>query len=127
MTDPDFPEELRSFIQDTIPSVDAAELLVLLAAHSERAYRINEAIDAMRPTALTEPAARRYLLHFHARGLVSSADEAFRYEPANPELDPMVRSLMRVFNERPVTLVRLIYAPKDEKIRSFADAFRIKK
>jgi hypothetical protein len=32
-----------------------------------------------------------------------------------------------VYNERPVTLVRVIYSPKDDKIRSFADAFRLKK
>jgi hypothetical protein len=32
---------------------------------------------------------------------------------------------MRVYNARPVTMVRVIYALRDEKIRSFADAFRI--
>jgi len=126
--DPDFPQELRSFIQDTIPSVDAAELLVLLAHEPERQYSVREAVDAMRPTAVTEAAARRYLLHFLARGLVTAPKEdAYRYEPASPERDTMVRALTRVYNERPVTLVRMIYAPRDEKIRSFADAFRIKK
>jgi len=126
--DPDFPQELRSFIQDTIPSVDAAELLVLLAHDPQREYSVRAAVEAMRPTAVTEPAARRYLLHFLARGLVSAAKEdSYRYDPASPEHDTMVRALTRVYNERPVTLVRMIYAPKDEKIRSFADAFRIKK
>ena len=127
-SDPDFPQELQSFIQDTIPSVDAAELLVLLARDPQREYSASGAVDAMRPTAVTEPAARRYLLHFLARGLVAAPKEdSYRYDPASPELDTMVRALTRVYNERPVTLVRMIYAPKDEKIRSFADAFRIKK
>ena len=126
--DPDFPPELRSFIQDIVPSVDAAELLVLLAHDPGRQYSVREAVDAMRPTAVTEPAARRYLLHFLARGLVAAPKEdTYHYEPASPERDTMVRALARVYNERPVTLVRLIYAPRDEKIRSFADAFRIKK
>ena len=54
-------------------------------------------------------------------------NNAYRYSPASPELDALVRALTKVYNERPVTLVRMIYAPRDEKIRSFADAFRLKK
>jgi hypothetical protein len=82
----------------------------------------------MRPTAVTEAAARRYLAHFEARGVVAQeTDSSYCYAPASAELDAVVGALTRVYNERPVTLVRMIYAPKDEKIRSFADAFRLKK
>ena len=128
MSDPDFPEELRSFIQEAIPTVDSAELLVLLATHRDRHYSLVELLEAMRPTIITEAAARRYLGTFYERGIISArADDAYQYSPSSPELDATVRALTRVYNERPVTLVRVIYAPKDEKIRSFADAFRIKK
>ena len=128
MSDPDFPEALRAFIREMIPSVDAAELLVLLASNRDRAYTVDEAVQAMHPTAVTAPAARRYLLHFQAQGVVVAHEgAAYQYAPGSDELDAAVAALTRVFNERPVTLVRLIYAPKDEKIRSFADAFRLKK
>ena len=128
MSDPDFPEDLRSFIQETIPTVDAAELLVALARERGRQFQIAALLEAMRPTAVTEPAARRYLAHFQARGLVAhETDNGYQYAPATPELDAAVCALTRVYNERPVTLVRMIYAPRDEKIRSFADAFRLKK
>ena len=128
MTDPDFPDDLRAFLQEYISSVDAAELLIVLARDPARRYRLGEVIDAMRPTVLSEPAARRYLIHFEAHGLVTSErGETYQYSPATPALDAEVRALTKVYNERPVTLVRLIYAPKDEKIRSFADAFRLKK
>lgn len=127
MTDADFPEELRSFIQDAIPSLDAAELLLMLARGATRAYTPREAVNALRPTALTEADARRYLAHFQTRGIVA-ADAAGGYRYAGDgDLDRRVQELTRVFNERPVTLVRLIYAGGDEKIRSFAEAFRIKK
>lgn len=128
MSDPDFPEDLRSFIQETIPTVDAAELLVALARKREEHHQVPALLETMRPTALTEPAARRYLVHFQSRGLVEQkGDGSYQYVPANVELDSAVTALTRVYNERPVTLVRMIYAPKDEKIRSFADAFRLKK
>jgi hypothetical protein len=128
MTDPDFPEELRSFIQEAIPSVDAAELLLVLAQHPEREYPVSELIDAMRPTAVSEPVVGRYLNRFHTIGVVEAKENnAYVYRPASPDLDGLVRALTKVYNERPVTLVRMIYAPRDEKIRSFADAFRLKK
>ena len=128
MTDPDFTDDLRSFIQEYIPTVDAAELLIRLAAEPVRAYRLADAISEMHPTVLSEAAARRYLVHFEAHGLVKSeGGQTWQYSPATPALDAAARALTKVFNERPVTLVRIIYAPKDEKIRSFADAFRLKK
>ena len=36
-------------------------------------------------------------------------------------------TLAQAYEQRPVTLVRLIYALRDRKIRSFADAFRLRK
>lgn len=126
--DPDFPEELRSFIQETIPSVDAAELLLVLAQHPDRDYQVVDVINTMRPTAVSEPVVRRYLNHFHSVGVVAvKENNTYRYSPSSPELDGLVRALTKVYNERPVTLVRMIYAPRDDKIRSFADAFRLKK
>ena len=128
MSDPDFPEDLRSFIQEYISSVDAAELLIVLARDPARKYRLSELIDALRPSALSETAARRHLAHFETHGfVVSEGADVFQYSAATPALDAAVRALSKVYNERPVTLVRMIYAPKDEKIRSFADAFRLKK
>ena len=128
MTDPDFPEELRAFIDETIPSLDAAEMLVLLALHPEQRYSVGSVVESMRPTSVSEAAAKAYLQHFHERSLVVERDgDSYQYAPARPELDALVRALTRVYNERPVTLVRVIYASKDEKIRSFADAFRLKK
>ena len=128
MSDPDFPEDLRSFIQEYISSVDSAELLIVLARDPARKYRLSELIEALRPSVLSEAAARRHLAHFAAQGfVVSESADVFQYSAATPGLDAAVRALTKVYNERPVTLVRMIYAPKDEKIRSFADAFRLKK
>jgi len=37
-----------------------------------------------------------------------------------------VRTLARAYQERPVTLIRVIYALRDTKIQSFADAFKLR-
>jgi DNA-binding transcriptional ArsR family regulator len=126
--DPDFPEALRAFIRDHIADVDAAELLLQLAREPGRQYDVASLLGALNPTGITEPTARRHLALFEERGLIQSAEAGrYRYSPATPEVDDCVQALMRVYNARPVTMVRMIYALRDEKIRSFADAFRIKK
>ena len=128
MTDPDFPDELRAFIRDHVPDVDAAELLLMLAREPGRRYDVAELIAALQPSAINDAAARRHLALFQERGLVvSTRASTFEYAPDTPQLDALVHALGKVYRERPVTMVRMIYDLKDEKIRSFADAFRIKK
>ena len=127
MEDPDFPESLRAFIREHIPDVDAAELLLKLAREPGRSYDLALLLGELRPTAISEAAARRHLTHFEERGLVGSQAGSYSYRPSTADADRCVQALMRVYNARPVTMVRVIYALRDERIRSFADAFRIKK
>ena len=127
MNDPDFPEELRVFIRDNIADVDAAELLLQLASRRERSYPLHELLADLRPTPISEAVARKHLALFAERGLVAFSSDTYQYNPATPQLDAAVHALTRVYHARPVTMVRMIYALRDEKIRSFADAFRIKK
>lgn len=44
-----------------------------------------------------------------------------------PELAAHVAMLVKAYEERPVTLFRIIYALRDANIRSFADAFKVRK
>ena len=99
----------------------------MLAREPARGYTPADAAAALRPTALTESEARRHLTHFQSRGLLSAESAGTYCYAAAGDLDRVVKELVRAFNERPVTLVRVIYASGDEKIRSFAEAFRIKK
>jgi hypothetical protein len=43
------------------------------------------------------------------------------------ELAAPVAMLAKAYEERPVTLFRIIYALRDANIRSFADAFKLRK
>jgi hypothetical protein len=128
MSDPDFPEALRSFIRDNIPDVDAAELLLLLARNPERRFDLHTLLSELSSTAVTAPIARKHLALLQERGLVVSTQAStYQYIPSSPQIDQAVQALTRVYDERPVTMVRVIYALRDERIRSFADAFRIKR
>jgi len=125
MTDADFPEDLCLFISDAIPTIDAAQLLVLLAQDPIRHWKVEDILQELRPTVIAESEIRRCLSLFLARGLVvENQDGRFHYRPTSPDLDATVGALAKAFNQRPVTLIGIIYS---RKIQSFADAFKIKK
>jgi hypothetical protein len=71
-------------------------------------------------------AAGSYLARFEAVGLVERTDRRYRYR-AQSDLAPQVEMLAAAYNHRPVTLVRVIFALRDSRIQSFADAFKLRK
>jgi len=124
-----FSDEFCRFIQTTVPSVGAAEVLLNLLRQPGRPWSAAEATrEQPRDAIVSEDDARKWLELFAARGVVAQTpDGRFRYAPASADVDALVRILERAYNERPVTLIQMIYALRDAKIRSFADAFKFRK
>jgi hypothetical protein len=125
----DFSDEFCQFLQSAVPAVETAELLLVLRRESARAWTIAEAVAALGAGAsLPEDAAARYVDELQARGLVAiDAARRVQYRPASDTLAAHVATLEKVYRERPVTLIRVIYGLRDSKIRSFADAFRLRR
>ena len=105
--DADFSDEFCRFVQLHLPTVDAAELLLGAYRNPDLALQAGPAAEALR-----------------AAGVL---DERLRYRPASEALAHHVATLAQAWEERPVTMVRLIYALRDHKIQSFAEAFKLRK
>ena len=58
---------------------------------------------------------------------VEVAERLIAEPPDDPVLKAHVATLAQAYEQRPVTLIRLIYALRDGKIRSFADAFKLRR
>lgn len=129
MEDAEFSDAFCLFVQTAIPAVDAAELLLLIADRPDVASSAQDLLERLRPkAAMAEEDAQRHIANFQNRGLVElDGERKVRYRPASEDLAHHVRTLAQAYEERPVTLVRVIYALRDSKIRSFADAFRLRK
>ena len=127
MEDAAFSDDFCVFLRGAVPTVDAAELLLLLQREPERWWTADEAARALLPGAsLNEADAARYVGIFQGNGLLAiGEDRRVQYRPAFGELDAHVRTLAQAYSERPVTLIRVIYALRDSKIQSFADAFKL--
>lgn len=128
MEDAAFSDEFCRFLRAAVPTVDAAEVLLLLHGDAERWWSAEEVVGALATSvSLTASAAAACLAVLQANGLIASGpDKRVQYRPGYGELDAHVRTLAQAYRERPVTLIRVIYALRDSKIRSFADAFRLK-
>jgi hypothetical protein len=129
MEDAAFSDEFCRFLRSAVPSVEAAELLLFLSRERERWWTAQEAAAALAPgTALGEADAARYLALLQAGRLIAvGPDKRVQYRPGSDALDEHVRTLEQAYRERPVTLIRVIYALRDASIQSFADAFKLKR
>ncbi len=125
LEDIEFSDAFCKFVQASIPESDAAELLLLFYGKPEASFSTEEAVDKLGPVISMSNAAR-YMKIFHARGLVHFADGRYRYNSQSDDAS-LVSVLERAYSHRPVTLIRIIYALRDSKIQSFAEAFKLRK
>lgn len=125
MTNPDFPDGLRDLIRGCLPNIDAVEILLFLSCQPRKQFDVSEIAAATRPE-LSEAAVRSYLKRLFACGLLRENDSRYRFTPASTNVRDLVRALEKLYNKRPVTLVRTIYALRNEPVRAFSDAFRFR-
>ena len=126
--DPDFTDDFCRFLQRCVASVDSAELLLLLAKSPDRSWEpaeLRAQLGAL--TSMTDADVQRCLDALEQCAVVSrDGDKRVRYKPSHP-YDAHVATLARLYVERPVTLFRVIYALRDFKIGTFADAFKLRR
>ena len=125
MTDRALPAEVQALIRGPLATMAHVEALLLLRRVSpEAASATAVAAQAQIPTVA---AARRHLEELVASGFAQGdAEGAYRYAPAREELRAAVDALARMYNEKPVTLVRAVYARPAGPVQAFADAFRLR-
>lgn len=122
MADNDLPPEVLRLLDTFVPSMDHVELLLKLHESAGAPMTVDELVARGH---IDRAAVLRILRDFEAARVVHETDGAYRYTPS-PKDQEAVRSLMDMYNSRPVTLVRAIYA-RPTPVKSFADAFRIRR
>jgi hypothetical protein len=121
----DLPQEVRDLVARQLQSMEEVEVLLLLA-QAAAALSVDEIRDRLRLPASALPMAS--VQRLVASDLVAEEPgEVTRYRYADkPGMRRAVELLATAYNERPVTLVRLIYH-RPSPAQSFADAFRVRK
>ena len=122
---PSLSETLERFLRERLPSSEQIEIVLLLRGDPERAWSAPEVAQRL-ATPPESTAMRLFLLA--SNGLVafeSAGMPRYRYAP---QFENEITELEELWTSRRELLTPLIGAPANpDPLRSFADAFKLKK
>jgi hypothetical protein len=123
-----FPEDVGQFLEGNIDCLEQLETLRVLGSEPLREWTAVE----MARQAQTDPAAMAaHLSALHARGLLRREEREgtvyCRWGARTPELELKLSRLLELYRQRPVTMIRMVYEKASESLRTFAEAFRLRK
>ena len=117
-------DELLRFVRNWIKSVWALEMLLLFRRERERAWNPGDLVRELRSS---DSAVAEALTGLRNAGFVTAApDGRYHYSAASPGLDDIAARIERLYGERPLAMAKAIMSAPNEKLRIFADAFRLK-
>lgn len=121
------PEHLQRFIRERLPSLEQIEIVILLRKDPSRAWTALEVAENL-ATPPESTAMRLFLLASNGvLSFESSGVPKYRYAAADPATDQLVAELVQAYDEQRVALYELVGATTRDPLRSFADAFKLKK
>jgi hypothetical protein len=119
------PANVERFLRGTVRSVWQLELLLLLYRQRARLWTADELVRDLRASVLIVGDALDAL---QKAGLVSrNANDQHQYWPITPELDHLVGDVAATYASSPVAVTETILSAPSSSVRTFADAFKIKK
>jgi hypothetical protein len=121
---PETEEDVLAFVGATVKSLWALELLLLMRREQNRAWQTDELVRELRASRVV---VREALAALSGAGLMAT-DEAgqVRYRPASGQLDSFVASAQALYVAKPLAVINAIVSAPNEKLRIFAEAFRLK-
>lgn len=126
MAEPEISRELRELIDRHLRSIDEVEVLLCLY-HSR-----GEGFTAQQVAAKCNK--REEDVEADLRELTESGflvldrfEKTYSYSVRNQAVNEVVEQLAHLYNERPTALIHALYERPSTSVRSFAEAFRIKR
>jgi hypothetical protein len=119
--------EVRAFVAQYVSSVAKLELLLLLRREPIKAW---SAAEAARLFALAPEMTANLLTELCRDGLATVAPDdppLYRFAPPAPAVGQVLDRTIALYQERRVAMIQLIYGRPRDSLRSFADAFELKK
>lgn len=121
------PNEVRQFLADHVDSVMQLELILLLEGSRARQWSGADLAAELRvdpgwvASQLDELSRRRILT------CQPGPEARYQFGPADPATAQAVATLAALYNTHRVSIISMIFAKPVDRLRSFADAFRLRK
>lgn len=123
----DFPGNLKEFIARHIESVAQMEALITLRHDRERRWTSEEVASQLY---ITKDMCESMLSGLERDGFLvreTNANVTYRYQPSDDSVDETIAQLADIYHERSVAVVTQIYSRPIDKVKTFADAFRLRR
>ncbi len=118
-------EAVLSFVRSLIKSAWTLELLLLLHRDREREWELEALVRELRGSVALVTESLKAL--GNAGLILLTENETYLYKPRSPELEDLVSALVELHALKPITVLRTIFTSPSDKIRSFSDAFLLKR
>jgi hypothetical protein len=123
-----FPEDVRLFLEGNIDCLEQLETLRILGSDPAREWSV---ADMAREAQTDAELMVNHLAALQARGLLTSERREgiiyCRYGARTAELERSLSRLLELYRQRPVTMIRMVYEKASNALRTFAEAFRLRK
>lgn len=118
------PEDIREFLLDCIETVSQLELLLVIYQFKDKKW---SAATVSRELRTNPSMAAKQMETLSSKGILKKEDDLFSYSPDSELTHHKVEKLFELYHERPVAIVTFIFTKPEEKLKGFADAFKLKK
>ena len=119
--------QVRNFLAAHVESVLELEVLLLLRERPDRSWTAAELAQDLKIDVTWAGAQLAKL----AGDKILQPDNAnigqYRYAPASPEMDAVIGEVANAYASHRVTIIGLIFSKPTSTLKTFADAFRIRK
>ena len=118
-------QQLKQFIRERIHSVFSLEVLLLLHREQSRSFT---GLEVAAELGIELDVVHQQLSDLASADLLATTKGTttkFRYAPAHKELRAMVGQLAVAYSKQRVPILSLILAEHPDRIRGFAEAFRL--
>lgn len=119
------PQEIVDFLLKNISSIEQLEILRVLNEKPEKEWEASELGPLVQASA---EVVASHVIAMENRGLLTFVDKKThlcRFGP-KPDLTDMVEQLLQFYQQRPVSMIRLVYDRATIHLRTFSDSFRLK-
>ena len=125
MTNNGISSELQKFIGHHIHSMEQIEILCLLAKSPSKSWSEEEVFKYIQSSRDSVAANLRSFCANHI--LTFESQTGYRFSPEPGDRTRLAWELVKLYRERRVTVIEVIYKKRTDPIRDFAEAFRIRK
>lgn len=121
------PEDIKAFILDHVDSIAELEALLVLRENPYQGWDCKEVADRIYCDENTTAGILKKLTRHGLIAPDSGSPHRFRYQQSRPEITDILNRLAAVYARYVVPLTTLVHQKSKGNIKSFADAFKLKK